>query len=120
MAKIAVVLTLALSTLAGCGAARSALGALGGGGSKPTANVTVVNEINVPAPAPAPAPVPVVVEANKPHGARRAVLGGALAGSILGGVVGALDHADAKHIGAGMAIGAAAGAGVGYVAHATE
>src|SRR5690349_39850 len=111
MAKIALALTLALSTLTGCGAARSALGALGGGGSKPTANVTVVNEINVP---PAPAPQ---VEAKKKSSAKHAVITGAVAGTIVGGLIGLMDSPDAEHVGAGMAIGAAAGAGIGYATH---
>lgn len=111
MAKIAVALTLALSTLAGCGAARSALGALGGGGTKPTANVTVVNEIQVP-----PAPV-AQVETKPKSSAKHAVISGAVAGTIVGGLLGAMDSPDAEHIGAGMAIGAAAGAGIGYATH---
>ena len=110
MAKIALALTLALSTLAGCGAARSALGALGGGGSKPTANVTVVNEVNVPPPV-------AQAERKQKSSAKHAVIGGAIAGTIVGAVIGAMDSPDAEHIGAGMAIGAAAGAGIGYATH---
>jgi hypothetical protein len=107
MAKIAVVFLFVIGS--GCGAAKSALGALGGG-SKPSSNVTVVNEIHVPS---VETP-PHVAPAPKQRSPRRAILGGAIAGSIVGGMIGALHGVDAEHIGTER------GAGVGYVVHAAE
>ncbi|MEO8702474.1 MAG: hypothetical protein ABI867_20690 [Kofleriaceae bacterium] len=96
----AVAMMAAMAT--GCGAAKSALGALGGG-SKPTQTVVV----NVPP--------PVVVQAapapSEPKAKRFSSVKAMAAGAMVGGVVGyALDGKR------GAAIGAGAGAAGGVVA----
>ncbi len=118
MRQLAIVLML-VTAATGCGAAKSALGALGGG--KPT-QVTVVNHIepqsvvvNVAAPV-VPAPVLIVQPAAAPtekHARLKAAATGAFAGALVGGVVGyAVDGRS------GLGKGAAVGAGAGAVAGA--
>jgi hypothetical protein len=108
------IVSMVMATLAtGCGAAKSALGALGGG--KPN-QVTVVNNIAPPAvtvnvTAPAAAPAPVIAQAEPKHRQLKAAATGAFAGALVGGVVGfALDGKS------GLGKGAAVGAGAGAVA----
>lgn len=104
----------ALVLASGCGAAQTALGALG---SKPP-QVTVVNNVS-PAPVVAvnqqPAPTPVA----KPT-ATKAVVAGGLAGAALGAATAAVTGASPTTIAAGAVVGAGAGSLVGYVVHAVE
>lgn len=94
--------TLLLSVTA-CTAAQSALGAIAGG-TKPQP-ITIVNEVNG-----APRAEP---------SAAKAVIGGALAGAVVGGLATATLHgASTTEVATGALVGAGVGTAIGFAVHA--
>lgn len=103
--KLLIVALGVCGSLAGCSAARSALG--GVLTPKPTAQVTVVT--NVPAVA--------IAAPDAHHGRVAAAVGGGVAGAVVGGVAGAVLSSGAPTIAGAALVGAGVGTVIALAVH---